>query len=83
MYPKLTMKIPELYQITSVYTLNKHLLFGSRKSFLVPLIPFFTMFPFDPPENIRKPQKTFGFLVFPGGSKGNIGKESTKVGKRT
>ena len=29
------------------------------------------MFPFDPPENIRKP----GFLMFSEGSKGNIGRK--------
>ena len=33
----------------------------------------FPMFPFDSPEKIRKP-----FLMFSGGSKGNIGKERVK-----
>ena len=32
------------------------------------------MFPFDPPENVKKPP----FLTFSGGSKGNIGKERVK-----
>ena len=34
------------------------------------------MFPFDPPW---KHQKTFGFLMFSGGSKGNIGKKKVKI----
>ena len=34
------------------------------------LTHFFPMFPFDAPENI-----TFGFLMFSGGSKENIGKK--------
>ena len=34
---------------------------------------FFTMFPFDRPENIRKPC----FLMFSGESKGKIGKKWT------
>ena len=33
---------------------------------------FFPMFSFDPPENIRKP---LGFLMFSGGSKGNVVKK--------
>ena len=36
---------------------------------------FFPMFPFDLSENIRKPLVFFGFLMFSGGSKGNIGKK--------
>ena len=39
------------------------------------LILFFPMFLFDP----RKTKKTFGFLMFLGGSKGNIGKQSEKA----
>ena len=38
---------------------------------MMALTLFFPMFPFDPPENIRKP----GFLMFSGESKGNIGKK--------
>ena len=41
----------------------------------VPLTLFFPMFLLDPPENIIK---TFGFLMFSGGSKGNIEKERVK-----
>ena len=36
---------------------------------------FFSIIPFDPPENIRK---TKGFLMFLGGSKVNIGKKRVK-----
>ena len=35
---------------------------------------FFQMFPFYPPENI----KNKGFLMFSGGSKGNVGKKKVK-----
>ena len=35
----------------------------------------FSMFPFDPPENIRKPKV---FMMFSGGSKRNIGKKRVK-----
>ena len=58
---------------------------GHVKSFLI-LSPL--MFPFDPPENIRKlgflcfdpPEniRKLGFLCF-GGTKGNIGKNRVKV----
>ena len=41
------------------------------------------MFPFIPPENIRKPlvwqcMNTFGFLMFSGGTKGTTGKKWVK-----
>ena len=42
----------------------------------ISLTPFFPMFPFDPPENIRKPKV---FLCFQGGLKGNIGKKRVKI----
>ena len=35
---------------------------------------FFPMFPFDPPESIRKPK-----VLFSGGSKGNNGKKRVKM----
>ena len=38
-----------------------------------------TMFPFDPPENIRKPKF---FLMFSGGSKGNIRSLLNKVSQK-
>ena len=41
---------------------------------------FFPMFPFDSHENIRKPK---GFLMFSGGSKGNIGKKKVKMWSST
>ena len=36
------------------------------------------MFPFDPSENIRKPNQAKRFLMFSGGSKRNIGKKKVK-----
>ena len=36
------------------------------------------MFPFDPPENIKKHHKIFGFLRISDGSNGKIGKERVK-----
>ena len=52
------------------------------------LILFLSMFPFDPPENIRKtnifPPDTHtyvhvSFQMFPGRSKGNIGSKKVKA----
>ena len=37
-----------------------------------PANPFFPMFPFDPPENLRKPKV---FWYFQGGLKENIGRK--------
>ena len=39
------------------------------------IVYFFPIFPFDPPENIRKKL----ILMFSGGSKGNIGKARVKT----
>ena len=44
-------------------------------TFFLHLTISFSMFSFDPPENVRK---TFGFLIFSGGSKRNIGKKRVK-----
>ena len=41
-----------------------------QKPFWSTMTHFFPMSHSDPPENIRKPQKTFVFLLFSGGSKG-------------
>ena len=38
------------------------------------------MLPFDPSENVRKP---FGFMMFSGGSKGNIGKKRVNFDHNT
>ena len=49
----------------------------TRVSLRIYLTHFFPVFLFDPPENIRK---LYGFLMFSGGSKRNIGKKWVKVG---
>ena len=42
----------------------------------VPLTLFFPMFPFDPPENIKKPAV---FICFQGDQKGILGRKGFKI----
>ena len=45
---------------------------GAQRKVKLKFNPFFSMFPFDPPENVKK---TSGFRTFSGESKGNFGKK--------